>query len=77
MTELISAFITGALAVIGTALGTFGGIKSNQKVIDAKIDELTREVREHNNFARRMPVVEEQIHVINHRLKNLEKRQNI
>ena len=40
---------------------------------DTKIDELTREVREHNGFARRMPVVEEQIKVINHRLTDLEK----
>lgn len=42
-------------------------------LIEYKMDELTREVREHNNFARRMPVVEEQIKVINHRLNDLEK----
>ena len=41
-------------------------------LIEYKLDELTREVREHNNFARRMPVVEEKIAVINHRLKDLE-----
>ena len=40
--------------------------------MDAKLDTLTREVREHNNFARRMPVIEEQIKVINHRIKDLE-----
>ena len=45
-----------------------------QAVTDYKIDELTREVREHNNFARRMPVVEEQIKVINHRLEDLEQK---
>ena len=45
----------------------------SQAVTDTKIDELTREVREHNNFAKRMPVVEEQIKVINHRLDDLEK----
>ena len=39
---------------------------------DTKIQELTREVREHNNFAKRMPVVEEQIKVINHRISDLE-----
>lgn len=39
---------------------------------EAKLEELTREVRDHNNFARRMPVVEEQIKVINHRIKDLE-----
>lgn len=43
-------------------------------VTNTKMDELTREVREHNNFARRMPVVEEQIKVINHRLDDLERK---
>ena len=47
-------------------------IETAQAVTDTKIEELTREVREHNNFARRMPVVEEQIKVINHRLSDLE-----
>ena len=45
-----------------------------QAVTDCKIDELTREVREHNNFARRVPVVEEQIKVINHRIADLEQK---
>lgn len=45
----------------------------NQAVTETKIVELTREVREHNNFARRTPVIEEQIKVINHRINNLEK----
>lgn len=49
-------------------------ITTAQAVTDCKIDELTREVREHNNFARRMPVVEEQIKVINHRLSDLEQK---
>ncbi len=48
-------------------------LKVARAVTDTKIEELTREVREHNNFARRMPVVEEQIKVINHRLDDLEK----
>ena len=47
-------------------------INIRQAVTDEKITELTREVREHNNFARRMPVVEEQIKVINHRIQDLE-----
>ena len=45
-----------------------------QAVTDTKIDELTREVREHNNFAKRMPVIEEQIKVANHRIENLERK---
>ena len=47
---------------------------ATQAVTETKIEELTREVREHNNFARRMPVVEEQIKVINHRIEDLEER---
>lgn len=47
-------------------------LETQQAVINTKIDELTREVREHNNFARRMPVVEEQIKVANHRIEDLE-----
>ncbi|MGN0562392.1 MAG: hypothetical protein ACI4K6_06255 [Candidatus Fimenecus sp.] len=53
-------------------VGTQARIETSQAVTDTKIDELTREVREHNNFARRMPVVEEQVKVINHRLSDLE-----
>lgn len=47
-------------------------LETHQAVTDTKLDELTREVREHNGFAKRMPVVEEQIKVINHRLNDLE-----
>ena len=79
MTEsIIAAIITGGLALIGT-VGTIIAssrktehhIRTHQAVTDEKITELTREVREHNNFARRMPVVEEQVKVINHRIKDL------
>lgn len=48
-------------------------LKTSQAITDTKLEELTREVREHNGFARRMPVVEEQIKVINHRLNDLER----
>ena len=48
-------------------------LSTSQAVTDCKIEELTREVREHNNFAKRMPVVEEQIKVINHRIDDLER----
>lgn len=63
-------------AVIGGVVTLAGVLISNSKtqaVADEKIAELTREVREHNNFARRMPVVEEQIKVINHRIDDLER----
>jgi len=82
MEGIISAVITGGLALAGVI---FTSISSNKKiehkletaqaVTDCKIEELTREVREHNNFAHRMPVVEEQIKVINHRIADLEKAQ--
>ena len=80
MEAIIVAIITGGISLIGTVLTilsasrkTDESLKINQAVTDAKIEELTREVREHNNFARRMPVVEEQIKVINHRLSDIEK----
>ena len=71
MNEIIVALITGGVTLAGVLL-------SNQKVqavTETKIEELTREVREHNNFARRVPVVEEQIKVINHRIEDLEDAQ--
>lgn len=49
-------------------------MEKHQAVTDTKIDELTREVREHNNFARRVPVIEEQIKVANHRIEDLERK---
>ena len=69
MTEaIIVAIITGAMTFAGVLVAN----GKTQAVTEARLDELTREVREHNNFARRMPVVEEQIKVINHRIADLE-----
>lgn len=69
MTEsIIAAIITGGLTLLGVIIAN----SKSQAVTETKLDELTREVREHNNFARRMPVVEEQIKVINHRIEDLE-----
>lgn len=77
---ILVALITGGLSLIGVVVTCAATAKKNenalrvaQAVTDTKIDELTREVREHNGFARRMPVVEEQIKVINHRLSDLER----
>jgi hypothetical protein len=80
MTEaVIAAVVTGVLSLIGTIVTVLAAnnktnetLKISQAVTDTKIEELTREVREHNNFARRMPVVEEQIKTINKRLDDLE-----
>ena len=68
MNEVIVAIITGGITLVGVLLAN----QKTQAVMETPIDELTREVREHNNFARRMPVVEEQIKVINHRIEDLE-----
>ena len=83
MTEICVALITGGLMLVGNIVAGYFQNKANmaninhgldirQAVTDTKLDELAREVREHNNFAKRMPVVEEQIKVINHRLADLE-----
>ena len=76
---IIVAIISGGLSLCGvvisniaTARKTEASIITAQAVTDTKLEELTREVREHNGFARRMPVVEEQIKVINHRIDDLE-----
>lgn len=69
MTEaIICAIVTGGLTLLGVIIAN----SKTQAVTEAKLEELTREVREHNNFARRVPVVEEKIKVINHRLQDLE-----
>ena len=81
MTDAIAvALITGGLSLLGvvitclaTAKKSETTIKIAQAVTDTKIQELTREVRQHNGFAQRMPVVEELIKVINHRLADLER----
>ena len=68
MNEIIVALITGGVTLAGVLISN----AKAQAVTDTKLEELTREVREHNNFARRVPVVEEQIKVINHRIEDLE-----
>ena len=81
MTEaVIVALITGGLSLLGTVLAIVSTsrksdekLRISQAVTDTKLDALTREVRAHNNFAARMPIVEEQIKVINHRLNDLER----
>ncbi len=77
---IIVALITGGLSVLGVVISNVSSnlrmqfeIKKQQAVTDEKIDELTREVREHNGFAKRMPVVEEKLKVVDHRLEDLEK----
>lgn len=82
MTEaIIVALITGGLSLLGvlitsskTAQDVAAKLDKRQAVTDIKLEELTREVREHNNFARRVPVLEEQIKVTNQRIADLENK---
>jgi len=80
MESITVAVITGGLALIGVVISnifaanrTQTQISTAQAVTDTKLEELTREVREHNNFAQRVPVIEEQMKVVNHRVEDLEK----
>lgn len=68
MEAIIAALLSGGVTIVGVLIAN----NKSQAVTDTKLEELTREVREHNNFAKRMPVVEEQIKVINHRISDLE-----
>ena len=76
---ILVALITGGISLAGTVLTILATTKKteesmriSQAVMEQKITDLTREVRSHNNFAQRLPVVEEQIKVINHRIDDLE-----
>ncbi len=69
MTEIIVALITGAITLVGVLISN----SRSQAVTDTKLEELTREVREHNGFARRLPVVEERLNSLGHRISELEK----
>lgn len=82
MSVIISAAITGLLTLIGTVITCFAAARKTeasmlvrQAVTDTKIEELTREVREHNHFARRVPVAEEQIRALEHRMARVEQGQ--
>ena len=83
MTEIIVSIITGVLTLVGVCITAWASnrktgaevshkLETAQAVTDTKIDELTREVRLHNNFAQRVPVLEEKVKVVNHRLEDLE-----
>ena len=79
--EVLEALITGGLAFLGVIVTNIGNnrkmqkeIEKNQAVTDTKIEELTREVRQHNNFAQRVPVLENKVSVADHRIKDLEDR---
>lgn len=83
ITEIITALLTGGLALVGVIITNMQSNKKienqldkQQAVMNVKIETLTTEVRQHNNFAVRIPVIEEQIKVVNHRLNDLERGKN-
>ena len=73
MESILSAVIAGAVTLIGVLIAN----SRSQAVTDTKLEELTREVREHNNFARRVPILEEQMKVANHRFADLEHNEKV
>ncbi len=82
MESILVALITGGLSLAGVVISNIQSNKKtevqldkNQAITDTKLEALTREVREHNNFAKRIPVIEEQIKVANHRIDDLEKQE--
>ena len=73
MESILSALFAGAVTLIGVLIAN----SRSQAVTDTKLEELTREVREHNNFARRVPILEEQMKVANHRIADLENHERM
>ena len=73
MESILSALIAGAVTLIGVLIAN----SRSQAVTDTKLEELTREVSEHNNFARRVPILEEQMKVANHRIADLENHERM
>lgn len=68
MDAIIAALVSGVVTLAGVLIAN----SKSQAVTDVKIEELTREVRKHNSFAEKIPVIEEQIKVANHRIDDLE-----
>lgn len=78
---ILAAIITGGLSLIGVILSNRAAssrmqtqLEKQQAITDTKLDELTREVRRHNSFAERVPVLEEKVKVANNRISDLEKQ---
>lgn len=68
-----STIIVALISLVGTLIGSLGGIIVSSKLTNYRIEQLEKKVDKHNKFAERMPVVEEQIKVINHRIEDIER----
>ena len=71
----MTSIMVAAISALGTGIGSLYGIKKSSGLTDYKIDRLTEEVRLHNDFATRIPLLEERIKVVNHRIDDLEDNQ--
>lgn len=70
-----STIVVALISLLGTLGGSLGGVMVSSKMTNFRLQQLENRVQEHNNYARRMPVVEEQVKVINHRLDDLEHKE--
>lgn len=77
--SIIVAIISGIITILGTLITVWAGLRASaqkaaiqQAITDTKLDELTREVRKHNNFADKIPVIEEQVKQLNEKVTDLE-----
>jgi hypothetical protein len=69
----ITAIIVACLSLLGTLGGSLGGVLVSSKLTNYRIEQLERKVDKHNSFAERIPILEEQMKVANHRIDDLEK----
>ena len=72
---MTAQIITAIIALVGTLIGTFSGIVTSAKMTNYRIEQLEKKVDKHNNFAEKIPVIEEKIRVANHRLDDLERHE--
>lgn len=71
------SIIVAGVSLVGTVIGTFSGIVVSSRLTNYRLEQLEKKVDEHNGFGRKIPVIEERLKVINHRLDDLENPQNI
>ena len=76
MFKITESIVIAIIAMIGTCAGSFGGIITASKLTNFRLEKLEAKVDKHNNFAERIPVVEEKIKVLNHRIEDLEKEKS-
>ena len=71
-----STVIVALISLLGTLVGSLGGIMVSTKLTNYRLEQLEKKVEKHNNFASRVPILEEQMKVANHRIDDLERSNN-